>query len=329
MKKLYLCVSAAAIAASVASPGMAQVAGGPPPGEVSDQSGASVAEVLVTAQRRSEREQDVPISISVVTAQIAERQGVTGTESLGLAVPALQFSRQTGNGGTPFIRGVGTSDGTGGSESPVAVYVDDVYVGSPAATLFQFNNIEGIEVLKGPQGTLFGRNATGGVVNVHTKKPSQEVALDASVGYGSYGTYYGSLYATGGLSDTVSMNVAVAGKDQSNGYGRNLVTGADTLKGWNDGIRSELLWEPSQATSLLVTGEYSDRKDDAGMSVVIWPGTVATGGGTYKDRYGTYDTPADFSQSKTWDTSAIPPWTGSSTGMDRPPVRTSSESTTH
>lgn len=278
---------------AVAAPHMAQAQETAP--TQAAQSGG-VEDIIVTAQRRNERQQDVPIAISTITAAAAAQQGVLGTESLGLAVPSLQFSRQTGNGGTPFLRGVGSTQAAAGAESPVAVYVDDVYIGSANATLLQFNNIESTEVLKGPQGTLFGRNATGGVVHIHTRKPSHDFGLDATVGGGSYQTYYGNMYVTGGLSDTVAVNFAAAGQNQDKGYGRSLITGEDTLKGWNYGFRGQLLWEPDADTSLLFSADYSKNKGDQGMSVVLAPGTIGTGGGTGGGKFGTYAFPADYSE---------------------------------
>jgi iron complex outermembrane receptor protein len=123
-----------------------------------------LSEVFVTAQRRSETLQDVAVAINVITSTEAKRAGIVGTDSLQWAAPGLVLNRQSGSGGAPFLRGVGTNTGVTGAELPVAMYVDDVYLGSPLATIFPFENLDQVEVLKGPQGTLFGRNATGGVI---------------------------------------------------------------------------------------------------------------------------------------------------------------------
>ena len=160
------------------------------PTGISAQTGESqtgLEDIIVTAQRREQKLQDVPVAITAVTADTALRSGATSTETLSVAVPGLQFSRQALNGAAPFLRGVGSTQAATGSESPVATYVDDIYVASASATAMAFNNIERIEVLKGPQGTLFGRNATGGVVNIHTKRPTQEAAFDFTAGYGNFG----------------------------------------------------------------------------------------------------------------------------------------------
>jgi iron complex outermembrane receptor protein len=219
-QRFCLLVSTSAIASAVSSPLRAQTAApvaAPAfaPDTTANASGAnSLPEIIVTAQRRSESLQNVPIAISTVTAKEALKAGVSDTESLGIAVPALQFGRQAGVGATPYLRGVGTNAAAVNVESPVAVYIDDVYLGSPTASFFQFNNIDSVEVLKGPQGTLFGRSATGGVVNVRTKQPSHQEAVDVTAGYASYNTYSGSLYATGGLTNTIAANLAVTGYNQ-------------------------------------------------------------------------------------------------------------------
>lgn len=299
--KTLLRSCSSSVLALMAAPAFAQTPSG------SAAPAVPIEEIVVTAQRRDQRQQDVPISISTVTAAAAERQGVTGTETLGIAVPALQFGRQTGNGGAPYIRGIGTQQAQAGVESPVAVYLDDVYMGAPNATLMQFSNIERVEVLKGPQGTLFGRNATGGVVHIHTRKPSHERAADAQIGYGrgyagSY-SYMTNLYVTGGLSDTVAANFAFAGQDQPKGYGRNLITGEDTLKAWNVGFMGRLAWEPSASTDLLLGVDYDKHDGDLGMSVFIAPGTVGTGGARFVDRFGTYDFD-DRTPGETWGVNA-------------------------
>lgn len=261
---------------------------------------SQLEEIVVTAQRRNESQQSVPISITTVTALAAERLGVTGTETLGVAVPTLQFGRQIGNGATPFLRGVGTSQATAGVESSVAVYLDDVYIGAPSAAVLRFNSIESTEVLKGPQGTLFGRNATGGVVNIHTRRPSHEAAIEGNVGVASFGTYYGALYATTGVSDNLAANIAVTGYNQSRGYGRSVVTGDDIYKNWNYGLRGQILWEPGADTSLLLAADYSRYRGDQGMNAIIAPGTIGAGGGGHPGKYRSLNFPSDYSTNRTF-----------------------------
>ncbi len=257
-----------------------------------------IGEIVVTAQRREQRQQDVPIAISTVTGQMAQKAGVVGTESLSIAVPGLQFTRQIANGGAPFLRGVGSTQAQAGFESPVATYIDDVYIGAPGAALMAFNNIDRIEVLKGPQGTLFGRNATGGVINVHTLQPSDTFRLDAKAGYANYQTTDGSLYVTGPLSDTLSANFAAVGHDQANGYGRDATTGQDVYKDKFYGTRAEVLWKPGPDTRVLLIGDYSWDKGDAGLNVALYPGTKGVGGAAYEGKYVTTNSPADGSKTE-------------------------------
>jgi iron complex outermembrane receptor protein len=172
----------------------------PPAASESEASQDQLTSVVVTAQRRAEDIQSVPLAITAATSTELLDEGVTDTASLSLAVPGLSYTLG-GNGSTPFIRGVGSTIDSVGSEASVATYVDGVYIASINASLFDFNNIDRIEVLKGPQGTLFGRNATGGVIQVITKDPSLTPSADVQVGYGNYNTTSGSFYGTTGLGD--------------------------------------------------------------------------------------------------------------------------------
>src|ERR1700737_3014756 len=125
-------------------------------------------------------------------------RGSTDTASLSLAVPGLSYTLG-GNSAEPFIRGVGTTIVSVGNEASVATYVDDVYISSINAQLFELANIDRIEVMKGPQGTLFGRNATGGVIQIITKDPSLTTSADVHVRYGNFDTTSGWFYGTIGL----------------------------------------------------------------------------------------------------------------------------------
>jgi iron complex outermembrane receptor protein len=187
---------------------------------------AQLEEVVVTAQRREERLADVPIAASVISADSALTRGITDMSTLEMAVPGLVINH-TANEGNIFIRGVGTNLFGPASEQTVALYIDGVYMPSPEANLFAFNNIERIEVLKGPQGTLFGRNTTGGVVQIVTREPSSTLTGDFSVSYGNYQSLMAQGYLAGGLSDNVSADIAVMYEDQGEGWGKNFTTGKE------------------------------------------------------------------------------------------------------
>jgi iron complex outermembrane receptor protein len=137
--------------------------------------------------------------------------------------------------------------------------VDGVYIASPDANLFNFNNIQQIEVLKGPQGTLFGRNATGGVIQINTKDPSQTPSGMVSVGYGDYDDVTASAYVTGPIvKDVVAADFAALYEDQGQGFGHDLVTGAKTFQQavGNYSLRGKILITPTPSTTIMLSGDY-------------------------------------------------------------------------
>lgn len=217
---------------------------------------AQVADIVVTAQRRTENLQNVPIAVTALTSERMASQGITGTLALTAVAPSLQIN-QTSNFGSIYLRGVGSNLADPTSEPSVATYIDGVYISSPQGNFFSFNNIERIEVLKGPQGTLFGRNATGGVIQVVTRDPSQKPAADISVGYGNYNTFSQSFYGTAGITTGLAADIAIIHENQADGYGRNLTLNKDVFKGHNVGIRSKWLWTPAEGTEVRFTADYS------------------------------------------------------------------------
>jgi len=244
------------------------------------QSEGQLPDVTVTANRWQENAQNVPMAISAVGAEAAARLGITDPQSLANSVPGLLFN-QSANLSLPFLRGVGSPAGESGDEPSVAYYVDEVYIPAAAASLASFaslGSLDRIEVAKGPQGTVFGRNATGGVVQVFTRNPSPDPALEASVGYANYATASGSLYATGALTDTLSMNLSLAGDHQNDGWGRYVVSDSPAFTGWNYGGRVKLLWTPTDKTSVLLSGDYNSLRSEVGLNFRAWPGTESFGG---------------------------------------------------
>ena len=124
----------------------------------------------------------MPIAVAAVTAETLENTGIDTTRDLPQMVPSVQFTR-SGASGLIFIRGVGTTNAAVGEEGSNAVYVDGVYLPDLPQAINNFNNIERVEVLKGPQGTLFGRNATGGLIHIITREPGDEMVARGEVGY--------------------------------------------------------------------------------------------------------------------------------------------------
>jgi iron complex outermembrane recepter protein len=217
----------------------------------------TLTEVVVTAQRREESLQNVPIAVTAVSEEVLERIGITDTSDLKSVVPSLNFSTAIGGLGLPRIRGVGSTGQGPGVENPVATYIDGVYIGSSIGALTSLSDIQQVAVLKGPQGTLFGRNATGGLIQITTKKPSHELTGDLQATGGNYGTYGGNAYLSGGLSDNTAASIAFKYENRQDGFGVNTVTGHDILDQESYSGRAKLLWELGDNTTITLSGDTS------------------------------------------------------------------------
>ena len=171
--------------------------------QTADSGSTNPEEVVVTAQKRAENVNTVPIVISVLTNQDLVQTGVNTTQELEWAVPGLVFGNTNGFG-EPYIRGIGTDLIGPGQDSPVGFYLDGVYLPLNISLLQEFGDISRVEVLKGPQGTLYGRNTTGGAVNIITRDPEQTLSTDASVSAGNLGYAKAMTYVTGSLTNALS-----------------------------------------------------------------------------------------------------------------------------
>jgi iron complex outermembrane receptor protein len=237
---------------------------------------AALEEVVVTAQKRSENLQDVPISVSAFTEDMLEQSGINRLEDLPSVVPGLTFGRSAA-GSVTFIRGIGATNTAAGQEAPVATYVDGVYVQSLWSNNLALKDVERIEVLKGPQGTLFGRNATGGLIHVITRTPSDEAAGEASVSIGSKETYEGSVYGTTGIAPNLAANFTGYVRRQNDGYGKNLVTGNDA--NFREESTARTKWHYSgDRTTITLSGDYSNIKDPRGLNREVRSDAVGVGG---------------------------------------------------
>lgn len=277
--RLLLIASASALSMN---PALAEVQSGSSAG--ASDSGPKLEDIIVTAQKRGENLQDTPVAVTAITGEALTRQGVIDTIALTRAVPSLVFGRQASVGNF-YLRGVGTNLFDPNAESTVGVFIDGVYIASPLANQFKLTDIERIEVLKGPQGTLFGRNTTGGVIQVITRKPSHDTALELSAGYDNWRTLSLSAYATAGLSDTVAFSLAGFYENQDRPYGRNLVNGKKAVAAdGNFGLRGVLLFEPSSATEIRLSADYMRTGSSTFYHIpkgVIGPDGVTTYPGRY------------------------------------------------
>jgi iron complex outermembrane receptor protein len=249
-------------------------------GSASPTPAGQVEEVVVTAQKRSEKLQDVPIAITAVTANAIRASGVTSSVDLNKLVPSFTYTQVQGFS-SPFVRGVGTTNITAGDEPSVATYIDGVYQGSTLTSALPYNNVDRIEVLKGPQGTLYGRNAAGGLINIITRTPDQTTILKGSFSYSSYETSEGDAYVSGPIAPTVAADLSVHVRSQDRGYTLNEFNGHRVGVDDFTAFRSRWRFNISSRTTLDLTGDFTTSFDTTSVGATIFPGTVPLLGTTY------------------------------------------------
>lgn len=231
---------------------------------------SSIADIVVTAQKRSENIQKVPIAIIAVSGSQLTTAGVNNLTSLNILVPGFN-SRNTSGAFQPSVRGIGTSSNV--VENPVALYIDGVYIPQQREGLRELPDIDQLAVLKGPQGTLFGRNATGGVIQITTRRPTQEFVGDVRVGYDSYQTIRLGAFVSGGLGQDLAGSLSLDYAHQGKGWGKNLMTGNDTFQLRHSfSTRGKLVWDIGADTSATLIADYMNRREHA-FSFVPYPGT--------------------------------------------------------
>ncbi|MFT3754456.1 MAG: TonB-dependent receptor [Pseudoxanthomonas sp.] len=236
-----------------------------PDGKSEGKSATDLDAVVVTSQRREQVLKDVPIAISAVTAELLDKAGITNVQDLGNVTPGLSFAVE-GAFAQPTIRGIGTSVTGAGADANVAIYVDGVYQPSQTANLFNFNNIERVEVLKGPQGTLFGRNATGGAIRIITSDPDEYFKGNFGLGYGSFDEVTAGGYLNIPISENVAANVA-ANYTRNDGYVKNVTTGNEIGNMDDIAVRAKLKIQASDKLSFVLAGSYSDTENNAPFAV--------------------------------------------------------------
>ena len=234
-------------------------------------------EIVVTATRRSEKLQAVPIAVTSLSGEQLAASGINQTLDLTLHVTGLRID-QKGGAMQPYIRGVGTDSIIIGGQSDVAIYVDGVYQASPWAANFSFNSIVRTEVDKGPQGTLFGRNATGGLIQVTTRSPSPTPTADVSLSYGSYNTTETKVYVADGVAENLAADLAIYYSNQGSAYGHDVFLGAPRTLDYDISVRSKWVYTPSDDTIVTAIFDRRNTNSDVGFNFRLAPGYKAPGG---------------------------------------------------
>ena len=240
--RLLACVSVGALALGWGAQAFAAEAAAPSPaGDAASEAG-QLAEVIVTAQRRSQRLQDVGVSVSAVTAADARQLGITQSKDIIRAAPGVLLDSSAGGSVNAqlTVRGISQSDFSSVQESPNSIYIDDVYLSSPNAAAFTLYDLERIEVLRGPQGTLFGRASSGGLVNFIIARPTRDFTGYVEAGYSSFDDKYIEGVVSGPIADKVRFRIS-GRRETADGWFKNgLPGGRDTFEKDFYGVRAQL-----------------------------------------------------------------------------------------
>jgi iron complex outermembrane receptor protein len=225
-------------------------------------------DIVVTAQKRSQSAQDVGITMSVVTSETLLRQGVQEVADVARAIPNVQINY--GLGQNAFnVRGIGINEFASNLDSPVATHVDEVYLSKNFMSNLLLFDVDRVEVLKGPQGTLFGRNTTGGSINFYTRKPTDAFAAGGTLGYDDHQTVRAEGYVSGPLSDALSARLSGMYVNQHQGFYKNVTSGRDEGFEKKFALRGQLAWKGDD-TSLLLSATYG--KDQSNLPPYHSPG---------------------------------------------------------
>jgi iron complex outermembrane receptor protein len=223
---------------------------------------ASIGVITVTAQSRSQQAQAVPIAMQLVTSDQINKLAATNIGELNGYIPGLVVDADQPTQPNYTLRGLGATDFGIGTDGPVGIYVDGVYTGKTGGALMNFNDIQRIEVLKGPQGTLFGRNSAAGAISIVTKEPSSEFEADAHVRVGQYGERYMDSLLNVPLNDNMALRFTFV-DDKASGWLTDAATGQRLNSTGDWGTRTTLLWNAPEHTKVLLTWEHESLDQNA------------------------------------------------------------------
>jgi iron complex outermembrane receptor protein len=234
-------------------------------------SAIDIGEVVVTSQRRTQAAQDVPIAQQVITSEQIQSLTATDLSTMNGYIPGLNVDGSQATQPIYTLRGIKSGSDFGiGTDSPVGIYEDGVYAGKTGGALLLFNDVQRVEVLKGPQGTLFGRNSAAGAISVATNEPRNEWAADATARFGNYGTRYYQAMANAPLGEDVAARVTFV-DNHSNGWLRDSATGQRYERDGDWGMRAQLRWNAADDTHVRLIWEHERLSQPARPAIGIVP----------------------------------------------------------
>ncbi|WP_433950450.1 TonB-dependent receptor [Brevundimonas bullata] len=261
MNRLLVSVSVGALAALCSTMATAQ--------QASPERATTIDEVIVTAQRREQAAQDVGIALSVLSGESLTQQGVTNVNQLQNATPNLEVEPAFGGGAAQFrLRGVGFQDYASNNSPTVGVYVNEVAYPVPVMTQGLIFDIDRVEVLRGPQGTLYGRNTTGGAISLVTKRPTEDLSAGLMTEWGSQDQFRAEGHVSGPIAATVRGRLAVS-TEQGGAWQRHRDTGETLGDADRSGARALIDWTPSDSLSFLLDVHGGiDKSENQGLYLI-------------------------------------------------------------
>ena len=281
MAHAWLRITALAGASLLALPALAQTAGGDAapadskPRERTVPAGAPTGDILVTARRRSEAVQKVPLAISVLDARAIDATGSFNVLRLTQIQPTLQFYSTNPRNTTVNIRGLGQPFGliNDGIEPGVGFYIDQVYYARPGSATFDFLDIDRVEILRGPQGTLYGKNTTAGAINITSKAPSFTPEGQIEVSAGNLGFLQGKASVSGPLSDRIAVRIGVSATKRR-GTIYNVTTDRHVNAQDNLGFKGSLRFNATDTLKLTLSGDYNRQDPDCCVQIYVRTGAT-------------------------------------------------------
>ncbi|PWB34091.1 TonB-dependent receptor [Pseudomonas sp. SDI] len=239
--------------------------------------------VTVNARRRSEDAQTVPTAMTVLSAQTLENQRLYRLQDLQQAMPSVNVAFMHARQSSLSIRGLGNNPASDGLEGSAGIYLDNVYLGRPGMAVFDLLDIEQLELLRGPQGTLFGKNTTAGVLNISTRGPSFSPEGSVAQSFGEDGYVQTHASVGGPLSEQLAGRFS-AYRTRENGYVENQYDGHTLGSGTRQGLRAQLLFKPHEAFNLRWIGDYNEEDASTGTRSLFSTGPTINGVNRYEQR---------------------------------------------
>ncbi|WP_062183079.1 TonB-dependent receptor [Sphingopyxis sp. C-1] len=222
-------------------------------------SGGGLEEIVVTARKREENLQSAPLSVAAIGGDTLEKAGIDEFSEIASRVPGFTFNPDNVSEPNIFLRGIGTDIESAASNPAIGFFLNDVYLSRAQGTAIELFDLERVEIVRGPQGTLYGKNVVGGAINFITRKPTDEFRAGAEAGFGNYGSFEVKANVAGGLGDGLSGSIAASARHHD-GYARNTFTGNNVEDLDAYGVMAQLRYQPDDRLDILLTGDLTRRR---------------------------------------------------------------------